>query len=186
MANSQSLLSGVADRYASALFDLANESGSLEAVEKDLDGFEQLLNSSDDLKRLVTSPVFRSDDQVRAIEALLAKAGMDGLVGNFLKLTAKNSRLFAVPGMISAFRHKLATHRGEVAAEVTAASKLSDAQLEELKAALKKVTGKDVAVTLTEDPSIIGGLIVKVGSRMVDTSLKTKLNSLKLSLKEAG
>lgn len=178
--------SGVAERYASSLFELALEAGVVEAVGADLDRFQALLDESDDLKRLVVSPVFSAEDQSKAISAIAEKAGISGLAANFLKVVANNSRLFAVPGMIASYRTTAAAHRGEIVAEVTSAHALDEAQETELKAALKSVTGKDVTIDLTVDPSLLGGLIVKVGSRQIDTSLRTKLSTLKLALKEVG
>ncbi len=186
MAKSSSPISGIADRYAGSLFELAVQSKSIAVVEKDLAGFETLLAGSADLKRLLMSPVFSADDQFKAISSIADKAGIKGLVGNFLRVVAKNRRLFAVPAMTKAFRRIAADHRGEVAAEVTSAHALTDAQRSELKAALKDVTGKDAAIAVTVDLSLLGGLVVKIGSRQIDTSLKTKLNSLKLALKEVG
>ncbi|PSJ52600.1 F0F1 ATP synthase subunit delta [Kumtagia ephedrae] len=186
MAKSSSPVSGVAERYAASLHDLAAEAKSVDKVEADLGRFEALLAGSEDLDRLIKSPVFSADDQFKAISAILAKAGITGLVGNFLKVVAKNRRLFAVPSMIKAFRRIAAEARGEVAAEVTSAHALTAAQQTELKAALKGVAGKDVAISVTVDPSLLGGLVVRLGSRQIDTSLRTKLNSLKLALKEVG
>ncbi len=186
MANSESIPSGVTARYASALFDLALSEKKIPAVEKDLKTFDDLLNGSEDLKRLVVSPVFSADDQYKAIDALLTKAKMTGLVGNFIRVVAKNRRLFAMQGMLSAYRKLVADHKGEMTAEVTVASALNATQTKELKAALKSVVGKEVAINATIDPSILGGMIVKVGSRQIDTSLKTRLSSLKLALKEVG
>ena len=186
MAKSSSPISGVAERYASSLFDLAAQSNAIAQVERDLDRFEALLNGSEDLKRLIKSPVSSADDQLKAISAVADKAKISGLVGNFLRVVAKNRRLFAVPGMINAFRRIAAENRGEIAAEVTSAHALTPAQETELKAALKSVAGKDVSIAVTVDPSLLGGIIVKMGSKQIDTSLKTKLNSLKLALKEVG
>lgn len=186
MADTSQLISGVAERYASSLFDVAKEAGSIDEVGRDLDRFEALMGESADLKRLVVSPVFSADEQFRAISALVAKAGMTGLFANFLKVVARNRRLFAMPGIIRAYRVLNARHRGEVSADVTSAHELSAEQQRDLKAALKDVTGKDVTLNITIDPSILGGLIVKVGSRQIDTSLRTKLSSLKLALKEVG
>ena len=186
MADTTSLVSGVAERYANALFELALESGELEKVESDLKGFAGLIDESADMKRLVRSPVFSADDQYRAVSAVLDKAGIGGLVANLIKVAAKNRRLFAVPDMITAYGRLLARHRGEVSAEVTSADSLSDAHVDDLKSALKASLGKDVTLETHVDPSLIGGLIVKVGSRMIDGSLKTKLNSLKLAMKEVG
>ncbi len=186
MANTSQLISGVAERYASSLFDLALEAKQVDKVTKDLASFAGLIEGSEDLKRLVESPVFSSDDQVRAIGAVLDKAKITGLAGNLIRVAAANRRLFAVLGMISAFSAIAARHRGEVSADVTSAHALTAAQEKELKAALKGVTGKDVTLNVTVDSSILGGLIVKVGSRQIDTSLRTKLSTLKLALKEVG
>lgn len=155
-------------------------------VENDLSRFEALVEGSEDLQRLIVSPVFSADEQLRALSALLERAKIGGLVGNFLRVVASNRRLFAVPQMIRAFREIAAEARGETTAEVASAYALSAAQEKDLRAALKDVTGKDVAMKVTVDPSLLGGLIVKLGSRQIDTSLKTKLNSLKLALKEVG
>ncbi|MBO6901051.1 MAG: F0F1 ATP synthase subunit delta [Rhizobiaceae bacterium] len=186
MANSGSMISGMAERYAGSLFDLALEAKSVEKVEATLGEVEDLINANADLKRLIESPVFSADDQFRAVDAIAKKAGIDGLVGNFLRVVARNRRLFAVPSMIAAYRRIAAAHRGEVAAEVTSAHELTAVQMRELTASLKEVAGKDVAIKLNVDPAILGGLIVKIGSRQIDTSLRTKLNSLKLALKEVG
>jgi F-type H+-transporting ATPase subunit delta len=186
VAKSGSTISGVAERYAGSLFELAAEAKAVPAVEKDLASFETMLASSADLKRLVESPVFSSDEQFNAISAIVKKAGFSALTGNFLRVVAQNRRLFAVPGMIRAFREIAAESRGEVAAEVTSAHALTAAQQAELKTALKAVAGKDVTISLTVDPALLGGMVVKIGSRQIDTSLRTKLNSLKLALKEVG
>ncbi len=186
MAQSNSPISGVAERYAGSLFELAAQANTVAEVEKNLGRFEELLQGSDDLDRLIKSPVFSAEDQLKAISAILDKAKIGGLVGNFLRVVAKNRRLFAVPGMIRAYRRIAAEARGEISAEVTSAHALTPAQQTELKAALKGVAGKDVSIAVTVDPSLLGGLVVKMGSRQIDTSLKTKLNSLKLALKEVG
>jgi F-type H+-transporting ATPase subunit delta len=186
VAQSGSLISGVAERYAGSLFELARQENSVSKVEADLGRFEELLDGSDDLKRLISSPVFSAEDQLHAISAIADKAKIIGLAGNFLRVVAKNRRLFAVPGMIRAFRQIAAEARGEVAGEVTSAHRLTPAQEKELKATLKSIAGKDVAISVSVDPSLLGGMIVKIGSRQIDTSLRTKLNSLKLALKEVG
>ena len=186
VADTSQVISGVAERYASSLFELALEAGSIDAVGADLNRFQAMIDSSDDLKRLVLSPVFSAEDQTKAVVALCEKAGLGGLVANFLKVVAGNRRLFVISGMIASFRQIAARHRGEVSAEVTSAHALSTEQENELKAALKSVTGKDVTIAVSIDPSILGGLIVKVGSRQIDTSLRTKLSTLKLALKEVG
>ena len=179
-------VSGVAERYASALFELAQSENAIDTVEKDLARVEALLQGSDDLQRLVRSPVFSADEQQAAIGAVLDKARITGLTGNFVRVTAANRRLFALPGMIRAFRARLAEYRGEATAEVTVAQDLTAAQTKELATTLKGIVGKDVALDVTVDPSLLGGMIVKVGSRQIDTSIRTKLSSLKLALKEAG
>jgi F-type H+-transporting ATPase subunit delta len=185
MASEQPIVAGVAGRYATALFELALEDRVLDQVRADLDRFDQMIAGSSDLKRLVRSPVFTADEQVRALEPILQKAGIDGVSANFVKLVASNRRLFALPQIIRAFRALVARHKGEVSASVTVAEQLSDAHLKSLKDALNAVTGKDVDLQVQVDPAIIGGLVVKLGSRMVDTSLRTKLNSIKTAMKEA-
>ena len=186
VADTSPLISGVAERYASSLFELALEAGKVDAVSAALNGFDALIGESEDLKRLVQSPVFSAEDQVNAISAIADKLGVDALVVNFLKVVAGNRRLFALPGMIKAFAQIAAAHRGEITADVTSAHALTAEQETELKAALKSVTGKDVTLAVTVDPAILGGLIIKVGSRQIDTSLRTKLSTLKLALKEVG
>ena len=182
----QSPVSGVAERYATALFELATEAKVVDAVTVDLAGFGALVDESPDLRRLIESPAFSTQDQVAAVTALLDKAGISGLAANFIKFVASKRRLFALPGMIRAFRAKVAEAKGVVSAEVTLAEQPSAAQLKDITAALKEVAGKDVDVSLKVDPAIIGGLVVKMGSRMVDASLKTKLNSIRLAMKEVG
>lgn len=186
MANTQSLVSGVAGRYALALFDLAAEEKALEEVEGGLNAFGSMMSESEALTRLVRSPVFSADDQDSAFGAILEKAEIGGLVANFLRLAARNRRAFAIPDMIKAFATLAADHRGEATAEVASAEAMSDGQIDALKKALKEKVGKDVKIDATVDPSLIGGLVVKIGSRMIDTSLRTKLNSLKLAMKEIG
>lgn len=179
------IVSGVAQRYAGALFELALEAGAVDAVLADLERFDALIAKSADLARLVRSPVFAAEVQLKAISAVLDRAGIGGLAANLVKIAASNRRLFVLPDMIRGYRALVAVHRGEATAEVTSAETLSDAQVSALKDALRGVTGgKDVKLVSSVDPSLIGGLIVKVGSRMIDTSLKTKLTSLKVALKE--
>ena len=145
-----------------------------------------MLADSAELKRLVRSPVFSADVQAKVLAAVLDKAGISGISANFLKVLTNNRRLFAVTDVIRAFRALVAKFKGEATADVTVAEALSDKNLDALKTALKSVTGKDVALNVKVDPSIIGGLVVKLGSRMVDSSLRTKLNSIKHAIKEAG
>ena len=176
----------MAGRYANALFELALDNKAVNSLKEDLDQFDALVAGSPDLNRLVRSPAFGADEQLKALSAVLAKAGIKGLAANFLKVITANRRLFAVRDMIRAFRALVARHKGEVTAQVTVAERLSDNNLDALKSALKSVTGgKEIDLDVKIDPTIIGGLIVKVGSRMVDTSLRTKLNSIKFAMKEA-
>jgi F-type H+-transporting ATPase subunit delta len=185
VAGEDPIISGMAGRYATALFELALDNKAVDAVKKDLDQFEALVNGSADLNRLVRSPVFDAGDQLKALSAILAKAGITGLTANFLQVITTNRRLFAVRDMIRAYRALVARHKGEVTAQVTVADQLSDKSLDALRDALKSVTGgKEIDLDVKLDPAIIGGLIVKVGSRMVDSSLRTKLNSIKFAMKE--
>ncbi len=186
MATDDTIIEGVAGRYATALFDLAKDNSKIAEVEGDLVNFQKLLDESSDLKRMVRSPVIAAEDQARALGAVFVKAGIGGLAANFLKLIAKNRRLFAVEDMIKAFRRQAAKARGEVTAEVTSAVALSDAQTASLKETLKASVGKDVTLNARVDPSLLGGLVVKVGSRMIDSSLKTKLQNLKVILSGTG
>ena len=186
MAGEDPLISGMAGRYAGALFELALENKAVDAVRSDLDRFDALIAESPDLNRLVRSPVFGADEQLKALSAILEKAGIGGIAGNFLRVVTTNRRLFAVREMIRAYRALVARHRGEVSAQITVAEPLNDANLGAVKDALKNVTGgKDIDLDVKVDPAIIGGLIVKVGSRMVDSSLRTKLNAIKFAMKEA-
>ncbi len=176
----------MAGRYANALFELALEEKALDAVKSDLDKFDTLIADNPDLARLVRSPVYGADEQLKALSAILDKVGIGGLAANFLRVITTNRRLFAVRDMIRAFRALVAKHRGEVSAEVTVAETLNSSNLEALKSALKSVTGgKDIDLDIKIDPAIIGGLVVKIGSRMVDSSLRTKLNAIKFAMKEA-
>jgi F-type H+-transporting ATPase subunit delta len=186
VATNDTIVEGVAGRYAAALFDLAKESSKVSEVEADLTKFQSLLDMSDDLKNLVRSPVIATEDQSKAIAAILDKAGIGGLAANFFKLIAGNRRLFAAQDMIKAYRAIAAKERGEVTAEVTSAVALNDAQTAELKKALKASVGKDVTLNARVDASLLGGLIVKLGSRMIDSSLRTKLQNLKVQLGGTG
>ncbi len=176
--------SGVAGRYARALFELAESAKASEATLGELEIFARALHESSDLQRLVTSPLFSSEAQLAALQALLPKFGIGALAGNFLKLLARNRRLFIVESAIASFRALLAQKRGTTVADVVLAEPLNDARASALKAAISQALGKDVTLNTRIDPSLIGGLTVKVGSRMIDTSLKTKLSQLKIALKE--
>ena len=187
MAGEDSTVSGMAGRYARALFELALDAKSVDAVKADIEKFAAMMAESADLNRLVRSPVYGAEERSRALAAVLAKAEIGGLASNFLMFVTANRRLFSIGEMIRDFRKLVARWKGEVTAEVTAAEKLSDAHLEAIKSALKSITGeKSVDLHVKIDPAIIGGLTVKLGSRMVDSSLRTKLNSIKHAMKEAG
>lgn len=182
MGTSGIISEGVAGRYASALFELAKEASQVSEVESDLAKFQTMYDESEDLRRLVRSPVLAAEEQSTAIAALLGKAGIGGLAANFFKLIAANRRLFAAADMIKAYRALAAEARGEVPAEVTSAIPLSDDQMKALKETLKASVGKDVTLSTHIDPGLLGGLIVKVGSRMIDSSLRTKLQNMKTAL----
>lgn len=186
MAKSSSPVSGVADRYAQSLFDLAREDGAIETVGSELAAFQGLIDENADFRRLVESPAFSADAQLRAITAIVADASPSALTGNFLKVVASNRRLFVLPGIVRRFKQLAAAHRGEVEADVLTAQPLSDEDRQDLSQALGSYTGKTVTLRTRVDPSILGGLIVRIGSRQIDTSIRTKLNSLKLALKEVG
>ena len=183
VATDNQMTSGVAGRYASALFELARERGELDGVDQDLGKFQAMLDQSADLKRLVNSPAFAAEDQDRALKAVMDWASVGATTSNFLRVVARNRRLFAAEDMIKNFRQQLALHKGEVAAEVQSALPLTSDQLASLKDRLQATYGKTVQLNTKVDPSLLGGLIVKVGSRMFDSSLKTKLMNLKVVLK---
>ncbi|MGY6568929.1 MAG: F0F1 ATP synthase subunit delta [Salinarimonas sp.] len=182
--SSGSIVSGVAGRYASALFELAQESNAIDDVAEKLAIFEVLAAESEDLRRLLASPVFTAEQQLAAMSALADKAGVTGVAGNFIRLVASKRRLFLLLPMIRAYRALVAQAKGIVNAEVRLAEEPSAAMLEEIKATLREVAAAEVDVDVKIDPALIGGIVVKVGSRMVDSSLRTKLNSLRLAMKE--
>jgi F-type H+-transporting ATPase subunit delta len=186
VAGESPIVSGMAGRYATALFELALEASAIDSILADLRRFEALLAESADFTRLVRSPVFTAEVQLKALAAVIHKAEIGGLAAQFLKVVASNRRLFAVREIIKAYAALVARHKGEVTAYVTVAEALSDAHQGEIRNALNAVTGKNVRVDVKVDPSIIGGLVVKLGSRMVDSSLRTKLNGLKHAMKEVG
>lgn len=182
----QSVLVQIARPYASALFDLAGESKSLPGTEKSLDALSQSIESNEELKGFLRSPVIASDTKAAAMDSILGKANLPELVANLVRVVAANGRLFVLPTIISEFKRMAADARGEVTAEVTSASKLSAAQSKSLAETLKKKIGKTVNITSHVDPELIGGLVVKVGSQMIDSSLKTKLTAMKIAMKEVG
>ena len=186
MASEASGVSGLAERYAAALFELADERRDLDAVATDLRQLRAMLHDSADLSRLVKSPILSRDEQARAIGALGEHAALSPLVRDFLAVVARNRRLFAVPAMIEGYLAKLAERRGEVTAEIVAAQPLSEPQLATLGEQLRRGAGRRVTVEVRVDPSLLGGLVVKLGSRMVDASLSSKLRRLQLAMKATG
>jgi len=176
----------MAGRYATALFELAREENKLEETERALVGLSASLDESDDLRRLVRSPIFSATEQSAALAGIAKEARLPGLAANFLQLLVKNRRLFALRDIIAGFRKLSADHRNELTADVTSAVALSESQADELKATLKAKTGKSITLIEKVDPAILGGLVVKIGSRMVDSSIRTKLNNLKYAMKEVG
>jgi F-type H+-transporting ATPase subunit delta len=177
--------STAAGRYAEALFDLALEGKALDRVEADLKALASAIGASADLRAMLKSPVYDADAKARAIAAIADRAGASPLTKNFLGVVAKNRRLFALDGVIAAFRERLAAHRGEVSAEAISAAPLNVDQAKRLRGEIERVVGKAVNLTVKVDPELLGGMVVKVGSTMIDSSLKTKLNKLKSVMKEA-
>ena len=187
MADAENIVSGMAGRYASALFALAKDSRSIDKVAAELKSFDGLIQDSPDLQLLVRSPAFSAEDQSRALKAVLERVGISGLTANFLLLVASKRRLFAVRTMIRDFLALDDADRGVSRAQVTVAEPLSDDGLAALKSALIEATGgKSVEVDVKVDPEIIGGIVVRLGSRMVDASIKTKLNAIRTRMKEVG
>jgi F-type H+-transporting ATPase subunit delta len=186
LASETTGVSGLAERYAAALFDLADERRILEDVATDLRELRAMLQESEEFLRLTRSPVLSRNQQAKAVAVVAERAGLSQLVRDFLAVVARNRRLFAVPAMIESFLAKLAARRGEVTAEVTAAHPLSDAQLGTLNEQLRRSIGTRVSVDVRIDPSLIGGLVVKVGSRMIDASIKSKLQRLQLAMKSVA
>lgn len=183
MATDTSGLSGLAGRYAAALYDIAETAGTLDAVAEDLRGISRMIAESADLKRLITSPVVDRADQAKAMRALLERAGVNELTLRFVGVVSENRRLFALPPIIEAYLRRLADRRGEVVAHVTSAKELSSAQVEKVTASLRSSLGAKVVVELKVDPALIGGLVVRVGSKLIDDSLRTKLARLQLAMK---
>ena len=186
MADTSTLTSGVAGRYATALFELALESGALEEVEGDLDALKTAIAESDDLADLIRSPLYGRAEQAKAMAAVAKAMGLGQTVTNLVGLMASKRRLFALPQVIDMVAALAAEHRGEVTAQVTAARELSDAQVEALKAKLAGATDRTVKLDISVDPALIGGLVVKLGSRMIDTSIRSKLAGLQTAMKEVG
>ncbi len=185
MSEPASISTGIAERYATAVFALSKDGGNLKGLESDLDQLNAALAESDDFHTLLTSPLYGRDEQLAAITAIAAKMGLSETMSNVLKLMASKRRLFVLPAMLTQLRAMLAQERGEVTAEVTTAKALTKAQSEKLAKTLTAQMGTDVAINTTVDESIIGGLIVKVGSKMIDTSIRSKLDALQNHMKEA-
>lgn len=186
MSDTTSYSSGIAGRYATALFELAKEAKKLPAVEKDLDAVSAAMETSADLSSMINSPVYTREDTEAAIAAIAKKMKLSPLVGNTLSLLAQKRRLFVLPALITAVKGMTASERGEITAEVTAARKLTKAQEDKLAKTLKASVGKDIKINTTVDESLIGGLIVKVGSKMIDSSIRSKLNNLQNAMKEVS
>lgn len=186
LASEQTGVASLAERYAAALFELADERHALDAVAGDLRELRTMLQQSHDLARLLRSPVLSREDQAKAIAALSERAGLSELTRDFLGVVAGNRRLFAVPAMIEAYLNQLAERRGEVTAEITTAQPLNETQQNTLGEQLRRAVGRRVTVDLRVDPSLLGGMIVKVGSRMIDGSLKSRLHRLQLAMKGVG
>ena len=187
MAPVETIVSGMAGRYALALFELAKDTNAVDQVAQDLNRFDALIGESSDLQLLVRSPAFSAEDQTRALGAVLDRAGIGGVAANFLKLVASKRRLFAVRGMIADFNKLNDAAKNVTRAQVTVAEPLSSQNMDALRSALNEVTGgQTVKLDVDVDPGIIGGLIVRLGSRMVDGSLRTKLNALRTRMKEVG
>ncbi|SMH37062.1 F0F1 ATP synthase subunit delta [Maritimibacter sp. HL-12] len=181
-----SISTGIAQRYATAVFELAREDKKLAAVEKDLDALDAAIAESPDLAAMIASPVYSRGDQAKAVTALAAKMGLSAMIAGALGVMAEKRRLFILPQFISSLRAAIAEDKGEVTAEVTAAKAMTKAQQDKLAKALKASVGKDVKIKLAVDESLIGGLVVKVGSKMIDSSIRSRLNALQNSMKEVG
>lgn len=186
MSDTGSISSGVAARYATALFDLAKDAKKLPAAESDLDAVETALADNAALRDLFKSPIYSRDEATGVVAALAKKMELSPIVGSTLGLMAQKRRLTVVPALITAMRAMIAEEKGEVTAEVSAAKALTATQEKKLAATLKKSVGKDVKIKTTVDASLIGGLIVKVGSKMIDSSIKSKLSNLQNVMKEVG
>ena len=186
MSEPASISTGIAQRYASAVYEIAKESKKVPALETDLDGLSDALTNSDDFRSLISSPIYTRDQQGTAIAAIAKKMKLSPTMANTLKLMASKRRLFVLPQLVQTLRDVIAEDKGEIAAEVTSAKALTKAQADKLAKSLKKTTGKTVTLNQIVDETLIGGLIVKVGSKMIDTSIRSRLNSLQNAMKEVG
>jgi len=186
VSDTGSISSGISSRYAKAIFELAKEAKKVPDLEKDLDALGAALEESNDFRELITNPVYSREQLAAAVAAIGNKMKLTPMVANTLGLMAQNRRLFVLPKLVSTVKGMIADERGEVTAEVTAAKKLTKAQSDKLAKTLKATVGKDVVVNVSVDDSLIGGLIVKVGSKMIDSSIKSQLSNLKNAMKEVG
>lgn len=186
MSGTASFSHGIAGRYATALFEIAKEAKKLPAVEKDLNSLEAALDGSPEMKDLISNPVYTRAEQGASMAAIAKKMKLGKEVTNTVGLMASKRRLFALPAFIGSVKSLIADEKGEVIAEVTSAKALTKTQSDKLAASLKKTFGKDIVINAAVDESIIGGLIVKVGSKMIDTSIKSKLSNLQNAMKEVG
>ena len=183
MPSETSQVSGLTGRYAVAIFDLAVESGSLDSVASDLDAVQAVLNESEDFRNVTCNPLLARDIVVSVTSAVLEKVGVSNTVLNFVRTVGANRRLNVLSEIIRDFKVLLAAHRGEVAARVISADNLTPIEADALRVALSKKLGSNVALTSQKDPSLIGGVVVRLGSQMYDGSVKTKLQNLKLAMK---
>lgn len=181
--SSAASISGASGRYASAIFDLAKDSGSLDSVSSEFETLRVLLEDNADLSGVITSPAVTRDEQSAVMSSVTEKMGLSELTRNFIGLMAKKGRLALLPDAMTGFSALLADHRGEETAYVTSAKPLTDMQRDALAQNLKSSFGKDVKIDASVDESLLGGLVVKVGSKMVDASLKSKLERLELAMK---
>ena len=186
MSEPASISSGIAARYAQALFELAKETGALPALESDALALHAAVTESADLRSVIASPVIARDEQARALAGVAARMGVSNLMANTIALMAQKRRLFVLPQMVGDLLARIAADKGEMTAEVTAAVALSPEQTEKLAATLKAKVGKTVILKTTVDESLIGGLVVKLGSTMIDTSIRAKLAALQNAMKEVG
>ena len=186
MSDTSILVSDAAGRYANALFELARDEGALEATERDVEALGVALKESADFRTLIASPLYGRDDQARGMAAIADEMGLSPLVRNFAALMASKRRLYMLPKVIDIFRALMAEHRGEVTAEVVAARELSEAQANKLAETLKSAEGRDVRLNVTVDENLIGGIVVRVGSRMIDTSIRSRLAQLQNAMREVG
>ena len=186
MSEPASISTGIAARYATAMFELAQEEGALDALEADVAALEAAMAESAELRDLISSPIYGREETQAAIGGVADAMGLNAVTANTLRLMASKRRLFVLPALLRALRERIAEHKGEVTADVVSAKALTKAQAEKLQKALSASVGRDVRINATVDEALIGGLVVKVGSRMIDTSIRAKLDTLQNKMKEVG